>query len=215
MNSSQSQRQREQEIKRTLLKSSFLVFAMFAFAFALVPLYEVFCEVTGLNGKSINLVKETNQNNIDEIIVDKSRKVRVQFVANNNKHVPWDFAPVINEVYLHPGEVRSFKYKAKNLTGKDMIVRAVPSVSPNSAASYLRKIECFCFEKQSLKAGEDTSLPVQLYVHKSLPKDITTLTLSYSLFDITPKDKLEENKIKELSKNKHDNNEHSNAGEDI
>ena len=182
------QEQQKKGIKKTLIRSGILLVSMFAFAFALVPLYEVFCEVTGLNGKSSNLVEEASQNSIDEIVVDTSREVRVQFVANNNKHMPWDFAPVVDEVYLNPGKIQTFIFKAKNRTGKDMVAQAVPSVSPNVAASYLRKIECFCFDTQALRAGESVDMPVRLYVHSALPKDITTLTLAYSLFDVTPDD---------------------------
>ena len=168
-------------IRKTLIKSLIGLVLMFGFAFALVPIYEVLCEITGLNGRSQSLLNPTKQNNIDEVVVDYSRKIKLQFDATNNKHLPIEFGPTEQEVLLNPGSIQTFTYKVKNTTGKDMVVQAVPSTSPSEAASYLRKIECFCFYQQPLAAGEELEMPVRLYIHSSLPADVGAMTLSYTL----------------------------------
>lgn len=172
-------------IRKTLLKSLIGLVLMFGFAFALVPIYEVFCEITGLNGRSQSLLNPTKQNKIDEIVADYSRKIKLQFDATNNKHVPVEFGPTQQDTLINPGVIKTFTYKVKNTTGKDMVVQAVPSTSPNEAASYLRKIECFCFYQQPLGAGEEVEMAVRLYIHSSLPEDVGAMTLSYTLYDIT------------------------------
>ena len=176
---------KEQQMRCTIIKMLVGLVVMFAFAFALVPLYQLICDITGLNGNTSNLKQVEEINNIDEVEIDTSRKVRLQFVAINNKHVPVKFDAVTTETTLHPGEIKTYHYKLKNLTNKNMVVQAVPSVSPNLASSYLRKIECFCFSAQPLAPNEEAELFVNLYIHKKLPQDIGTLTLAYSLFDIT------------------------------
>ena len=172
------------KISRTTWRNVLLVVGMFGFAFALVPLYQVFCDITGLNGRTSNLVEEASQ--IDEVEVDLSRQVRVQFDATNHIDMPWAFRPNVPQMEIHPGEIHTTTYHAKNPTAKPMVAQIIPSVSPNNAASYLRKIECFCFEEQTLEPGESVDMPVRFYVHKALPADVTTLTLSYTIFDITP-----------------------------
>lgn len=155
---------------------------MFCFGFALVPLYDVFCEVTGLNGK-VDLVAA----NPDEIgLVDHSRKVKLQLVATNNESMPWRFKPQNSIVQISPGEMHQTAYIARNLTAEFMIAQAVPSVSPSEAAPFLKKINCFCFERQPLKAQEEKAMPLVVSVDPELPEHIHTITLSYTLFDITP-----------------------------
>ena len=175
---------RQQGVKRTLVKGGFAIVGMFLFAFALVPIYQILCDITGLNGNTSNL-REVANLNIDQVEVDYSREIKMQFVANNHKHAAWEFEPMTLEVKLHPGSIQTFYYRLKNLSGRDMVVQAVPSVSPNAAASYLRKVECFCFTAQPLPAGEETSLFVNMYIHKALPDDVNTMTLAYTLFDIS------------------------------
>ena len=171
------------KIRKTTLRSLLLIGGMFAFAFALVPLYNVFCDITGLNGRSESLNQAAKQ--VDEIEVDLSRQVRLQFLATNHRGMPWEFRPNRADIVVHPGEIHTITYYAGNPTTHFMTAQAIPSVSPGQAASYLRKLECFCFNEQTLAAGGKMDMPVRFYVHKALPTDINTLTLSYTLFDIT------------------------------
>lgn len=161
-------------------KLSFVVVGMFFFGFALVPLYDLFCDVTGLNGK-------TNSEAFipAEQIVDTSRTVKVQFVATNNENMPWDFKPNVFEIEVHPGEEKEATFFAQNPLGRQMTAQAVPSVSPGKAATYFHKTECFCFEQQTLEAGESIDMPLRFIVDRDLPKGVHTITLSYTIFDIT------------------------------
>lgn len=167
---------------KTVRKLVLAVFAMFGFGFALVPLYDVFCEVTGLNGKTNDTAATYNADGIDT-----SREVTVQFISRIAKDMPWTFEPMMAEIKVHPGERKLVKFYAKNDSTIDRIGQAVPSVSPGQAAVYLQKIECFCFNHQPLKASEDVEMALQFYVDPDLPEDVKTLTLSYTLYDITAK----------------------------
>lgn len=158
---------------------------MFGFGFALVPLYDVFCEITGLNGK-VDLVQAE-----PSTFIDHSRQVKLQMVAVNNETMPWRFRPVSSMVELSPGEMHQTAYLARNLTEGFMIAQAVPSVSPSEAAPYLEKINCFCFERQPLKGQEEKEMPLVVSISPELPEHIHTITLSYTLFDITPEQKAE------------------------
>lgn len=167
---------------KTVKKLILVVFAMFGFGFALVPLYNVFCDITGLNGKTATTVAKTNENGID-----KSRMITVQFISRTANGMPWTFEPMINEVKVHPGEVKLVKFYAKNESLNDIVGQAVPSVSPGQAAVYFQKIECFCFNQQPLKAHQDVEMALQFYVDTELPDEVSTITLSYTLYDITAK----------------------------
>lgn len=171
-----------QSNNRTVKKLLLVVVAMFGFGFALVPLYDVFCDITGLNGKTNDTAAIYEDGG-----VDKSRTVKVQFITRNAKGIPWKFEPVINEINVHPGEMKLVSFYAKNKAEHDIIGQAVPSVSPGLAANYFHKIECFCFTQQPLAAGKDVEMSLQFYVDVELPTDINTLTLSYTLYDITEK----------------------------
>ncbi|MEI6894015.1 MAG: cytochrome c oxidase assembly protein [Colwellia sp.] len=168
--------------RKTVKKLLLVVLAMFGFGFALVPLYDVFCDITGLNGKTNNTAVTYEGGS-----VDMSRTVKVQFITRNAKGIPWRFEPVINQVEVHPGEIKFVSFYAKNNANHDIVGQAVPSVSPGLAASYFHKIECFCFTQQPLKAAEEVEMTLQFYVDLALPADINTLTLSYTLYDITEK----------------------------
>jgi len=155
------------------------VFCMFGFAFALVPLYSVFCDVTGINGKTMG--PQVAQ---DITGIDMSRTVTLEFVANNNAQLPWDFFPETASIKLHPGEFIKTQYYAKNNTAHEMTVQAVPSVSPGLAAKYVKKLECFCFKQQTVAAHTSRWMPIQLTIDPELPTEIKTLSLSYTLFDV-------------------------------
>ncbi|OZG73273.1 cytochrome c oxidase assembly protein [Hahella sp. CCB-MM4] len=157
-----------------------IVVGMFGFGFALVPLYEVFCQVTGLNGKTGGRYEVSTT-----VQVDESRQIRVQFLTNTNENMPWQFKPLVREIKVHPGEQMKVEFYAKNTTGEMMVAQAVPSISPSEGAEFFHKTECFCFNQQILQPGEDINMPLIFLVDKDLPEGLHTLTLSYTLFDVT------------------------------
>lgn len=156
-----------------------LAVGMFGFAFALVPLYNVFCEITGLNGKTSGRVAFA-----EEQAVDSDRTVTVEFLAHVSTGMPWEFRPIAKKLKVHPGELYTAKFYARNRASQTVIGQAVPSVTPGQAASHLHKTECFCFTQQHLSAGEHVEMPVSFYVDPELPDNINTLSLSYTLFKV-------------------------------
>ena len=154
---------------------------MFGFGFLLVPLYDVFCRVTGLNGKVLNNGPVTQS-----VEINPDRRVKVQFLAVNNEAMPWRFKPEKSEITVFPGEMKQTAFVAFNPTQRGMVAQAIPSVAPSEAASHLHKVNCFCFEQQPLMAGEQRDMPLVFMIDNELPKHISTITLSYTLFDITP-----------------------------
>jgi cytochrome c oxidase assembly protein subunit 11 len=172
----------EQRNQRSFARIALVAVAMFGFGYLLVPLYDVFCEITGLNGK-------TGQ--IDEAVVearytpDESRLVTVQFVANHNQSMPWRFGPEVQTMQVHPGKVYTTNFLAENPTRRDMVGQAVPSVAPGKASRYFNKTECFCFNNQPLAAGESKAMPLRFIIDPKLPKDVQTVTLAYTVFDVT------------------------------
>lgn len=167
--------------RHILLQAGLVCVVMFGFGFAMVPLYRVFCDLTGINGRMAVVATETMAES------DASRIITVQFVANRNQDLPWEFRPEVSSIQVHPGEVRTVTYFAHNLRATPMVGRAVPSIAPGEAAKYLRKLECFCFTEQHFAGGEARDMPVRFYVDPKLPAGIETLTLSYTFFDATPK----------------------------
>lgn len=165
---------------KVIKKLVVVVIGMFGFGFALVPLYDILCEVTGLNGKTNTIAAST-----DNISVNKSRTINIEFIANTNKDMPWEFRPVEKRIQVHPGEVKLVNFYAKNNSYKPTVGQAVPSVSLGRGATYFNKIECFCFNRQPLEAGAETLMPLTFYVDEDLPRDINTLTLAYTLYDVT------------------------------
>lgn len=167
-------------ITKTLVKLLFGAVGMFVFAiFVLPPLYDVFCEVTGIGGKTAGPYQVTDAG------VDTTRTIKVQFIATNNGAMPWEFTPKVHEVTVHPGESTEVAFYAKNRTARDMVAQAIPSVTPFNAAEYFHKTECFCFNQQPLQAGMETNMPLVFIVDRDLPKSVRTITLSYTLFDVT------------------------------
>jgi cytochrome c oxidase assembly protein subunit 11 len=166
--------------KRLVLRLVGVVVGMFAFGFALVPLYDVFCEITGANGKTAGQYTDAQ---VQE--VDTSREITIQFLTNNNADMPWEFRPAVRKLVVHPGEVNATEFYARNPSLKKMMGQAIPSVTPFHAAEYLHKTECFCFDQQQLAGGEAIDMPLQFIIDSDLPDDVTTLTLSYTLFDVS------------------------------
>lgn len=158
------------------------VLAMFAFGYALVPLYNLVCEITGYNGRNS---ATTTVADISSYQADQSRSVKVEFVTSVGTDLPWKFWGPDKSLQLHPGEMATVKFYATNRATKPRTGQAVPSVSPSQASKYFRKTECFCFNEQYFEAGETREMPVTFLVDPALPADIDTVTLSYTFFRST------------------------------
>lgn len=150
-----------------------------AFGFALVPLYDVICRITGFNGRTNEAPIAMPQNTQ----VDTTRWVTVEFLSHTMPGVGLEFVPEKFSMKVHPGRVAQVNYTVKNQTAQAFIGQAVPSVTPAVAAPYFQKIECFCFSQQTFKAGETRSMPVVFVVAPDLSKDMGTVTLSYTFFE--------------------------------
>lgn len=164
-----------------------VVLAMFGFAFALVPLYEVFCDLTGLNGKASGLLNSSSQTVQDAKLVTQpgqvvGREVTIQFLAHVGNGLPWEFRPMQRQLRVRVGEMNSTRFYVRNRAGHAVIGQAVPSVSPGVAAQYLHKTECFCFRQQRLEAGDEVEMPLTFIVDRELPAEINTFSLSYTFF---------------------------------
>ncbi|MFJ4144870.1 cytochrome c oxidase assembly protein [Pseudomonas sp. NPDC089734] len=165
-------------IRKLVARLLLIVVLMFAFGFALVPLYDVMCKVFGINGKTGDPYQGAQ-------MIDSQRLVRVQFISTNAVDMVWAFYPRSEQVEVHPGAVNEMIFVAQNPTDKAMTAQAVPSISPGQAAAYFHKTECFCFTQQMLQPGERIEMPVRFIVDRDLPKEVKHLTLAYTLFDIT------------------------------
>ena len=150
--------------RKLTLKLLVAVVAMFGFGFALVPLYDVMCDTLGINGK-------TNTESVLQpqgMVPDESRTIRVEFMAHLNHDMPWSFEPKQSFMQVHPGQVIQTAYLAKNLSDRDIVGQAVPSVSPGLGASYFNKIECFCFNQQPLAAKAQAEMPLIFYIEPDI-----------------------------------------------
>ena len=166
--------------QRLVRKLVFVVIAMFGFGFALVPIYDVFCDLTGINGK-------TDAEAAEEVIyeVDTSREITIEFVTSLNESAPIEFYAERKKMKVHPGQYYTVNFYAQNKTNKDMVARAIPSISPGITAEYFEKIECFCFDEQTFKAKERKTMPVRFVINPELETRYRTITLSYTFFDNT------------------------------
>ncbi len=169
--------QRDQANNRVLKKGLLVSVIMVGFGFALVPLYDVICEVTGLNGKTGVIATE------DVTSQTANHTVTVQFDGTVNSDLPWSFKPQQFSMEVVPGKLYSTEYIAQNIAEIDVTGQAVPSVAPNEASLYFSKTECFCFTEQLLTPGEKKNMPVTFIVSSDIPKDIEVLTLSYTFFN--------------------------------
>jgi len=171
---------KELSTSRTTLKLLFVVVGMFGFGFALVPLYDLICDITGLNGKTDGLyVAGENERVVED------RIVKVQFLTSNNVDMPWEFEPETRALEVHPGKLNATNFRVRNPAGRTITAQAIPSVTPSRAAQYFHKTECFCFGQQELASGEALDMPLRFIIDADLPADIGTVTLSYTLYDIT------------------------------
>ncbi len=158
---------------------------MFGLGFAMVPLYEKFCQITGITDT-------TARKTVEDYTINKNRVIRVEFDATINQDLEFEFRPLTPFVEVHPGETREVNFFVKNNTQRDIVAQAVPSVTPIFATTHLNKIECFCFTQQTLKAGEERIMPLRFVLDDGVPEEISTVTLSYTFMDIN-RDKLQKN----------------------
>lgn len=169
------------KLRPLLVKLVALPILMFGFGYLMVPLYDVFCDLTGLNGKTGSM---TNQE-ANQLVINKERSIKVQFVASVNQNGPWEFEPTEVTMMAHPGQTYNTAYFAKNKLDKEMTSQSVPSVSPQEASTYFKKTECFCFTEQKFKASEGREMPLTFVIDPELPEDVDTIILSYTLFTKT------------------------------
>jgi cytochrome c oxidase assembly protein subunit 11 len=164
--------------RRIVRRLAVVVLAMFGFGFALVPLYDVFCDITGINGKTGRIAAEEALTRS----VDEQRTVTVEFLASVNSELPWEFRPLVKKIEVHPGEIREVNYFARNRSGHMIAGQAVPSLAPGVAAKYFNKTECFCFTRQTLGPGEGKDMPLRFVVDPDLPAEVRTVSLSYTFY---------------------------------
>jgi len=167
---------RRQENRRLLIRLGVAAVAMFGFGFAMVPFYEKICEVGGIN----NLLRPDEAVNTQ---VDPSRKLVIEFDANTHD-LPWRFRPLQNAIEAHPGQLVQVAFEVSNTRDVPVTGQAVPSYGPQVAERYFRKLECFCFTRQTLAPGETRTMPVVFVVDPALPREVQTITLSYTFFEI-------------------------------
>lgn len=173
--------------KKVFIVGGIAAVVMFAFCFAMVPLYSVLCKATGSNtsingGQLLTAVPEK-----PDQPADLTREVTVQFIAVKHNGMPWEFYPRTASMKVHPGENNKVLFYIKNTLPQDSVVQAIPSMTPTEALSHFHKIQCFCFTQQPLKAHEAKDMPMVFRIDNDLPKNIHVITLAYTLFDVTPK----------------------------
>ena len=163
--------------KRLALKLGAGAVVALAFGFALVPLYNVLCEATGLNGKT-----NAESARTAAVKVDKSRWVTVQFTGTIMPGLSWEFHPLVASMRVHPGEITRVSYYAKNPTNQTIVGQAVPSITPGQAAQHFVKLDCFCFRQQALEPGAEKEMGLTFIISPELSKEVGTVTLSYAFF---------------------------------
>lgn len=170
------------------VKLSLLAVAMLGFSYAMVPMYRSACDAGLINPQRIdssNPYANVNTNvDTSNTQVDKTRWITVEFVANMNEKMPWNFAPQQKSVKIHPGEMTNVVYDVVNTTNREIVGVAIPSYGPALAVEYFKKVECFCFTKQTMAPNEKRGMPVVFVVTPDLPRDVNTITLSYTFFEV-------------------------------
>jgi cytochrome c oxidase assembly protein subunit 11 len=164
---------------RLIMILVFGIIFMFGFCYMLIPLYNLICKKEGINGKAANSATVVNPN----MQVDYSRTIKVDFTTTTNGNLKFKFIPLNRHFDIHPGERKLVYFYAENLTGQDITVQAIPSITPTDAARFLKKTECFCFTQQYFFKGEKADMPVYFFIEPEIGKDIKEVTLSYTLFD--------------------------------
>ncbi len=173
--------------RRLLGKLLVVVAGMFGFGYALVPMYRAICDALGVNVLSLAEKRQTSWTGGDTLTqpnsqVDTSRTITVEFDANARG--PWDFKPAVASLQVHPGEMATVMYEFKNVQNRTMAAQAIPSYAPHQASPHFNKLECFCFNEYKLAPGEVRRWPVVFIIDPKLPRDVTTITLSYTFFEV-------------------------------
>ena len=165
-------------------KLGVIVLGMFGFGYALVPIYKAICEITGINILALSEleVPGAKRSLPANTQVDRSRTITVEFDVNVRG--PWHFKPEVRSLQVHPGELSTVMYEFQNIQNRTMAAQAIPSYAPRQSAGHFNKLECFCFTQYTLEAGEKKSWPVAFVIDPRLPKDVTTITLSYTFFEV-------------------------------
>lgn len=165
-------------------KLGVITLGMFAFGYALVPIYNAICEMTGINvlalaEREVPGARPTQPANTQ---VDRTRSITVEFDVNARG--PWQFKPAVRSLQVHPGELNTVMYEFQNVQNRTMAAQAIPSYAPKQSAAHFNKLECFCFNQYTLAPGEKKAWPVAFVIDPKLPKDVTTITLSYTFFEV-------------------------------
>ena len=174
--------------RRMLGKLAVVAALMFGFGYALVPMYRAICDALGINVLSVSEQRiaqgwlGNNKPSAGNTQVDTSRTITVEFDANARG--PWDFKPAVSSLQVHPGELTTVMYEFRNQQNRTMAAQAIPSYAPRQASAHFNKLECFCFNEYTLAPGEKKQWPVVFVIDPKLPKDVTTITLSYTFFEV-------------------------------
>ena len=170
--------------RRLLGKLALVTLMMFGFGYALIPLYKSICEALGINVLSLSERAATGvgTGKAGNTQIDRSRTITVEFDANARG--PWEFKPAVRSLQVHPGELTTVMYEFTNVQNRTLSAQAIPSYAPKQAMAHFNKIECFCFNEYTLKPGEAKHWPVVFYIDPKLPKDVATITLSYTFFEV-------------------------------
>jgi cytochrome c oxidase assembly protein subunit 11 len=166
----------KQENRAVARRLAVIALGMFGFGFALVPFYNQICAALGVNSL-------TQRDSVSNTQVDVSRTVTIEFDSNTH-NLPWRFRPALKQIEVHPGQLATVEYEIVNQRAEPVTGQAVPSYGPQFAGEYFRKLECFCFTQQTLAAGETRRMPVSFVVDPKLPKDVNTITVSYTFFEV-------------------------------
>jgi cytochrome c oxidase assembly protein subunit 11 len=171
------------EDRKMLGKLAVVAAGMFAFGYALIPLYKHICELTGINILALGEKQVPGASSAaPNSQVDRTRTITVEFDANARG--PWTFKPALASVQVHPGELATVMYEFQNVQDHRMAAQAIPSYAPRQAAAHFNKLECFCFNQYTLEPGEKKQWPVAFVIDPKLPKDVKTITLSYTFFEV-------------------------------
>ena len=176
--------------RRMLMKLGVVALAMFGFGYALVPMYRTICDALGINVLSVServtgaglTAAGARRANTQ---VDTTRTITVEFDANARG--PWEFKPAVRSMQVHPGQLATVMYEFRNAQDRTMAAQAIPSYAPMHSGAHFNKLECFCFNEYTLQPGERRQWPVVFYVDPKLPRDVTTITLSYTFFEVAGK----------------------------
>jgi len=174
-----------QRNRRTAIVLSLVVLGMFGFGFAMVPLYNLICQVTGVQSVALRTSVEPDEIK-QSVAVDPNRRVTVKFDTTVNPNLPWEFEAQTNVIEVMPGEVMEVMFLARNRSNSAVTGQAIPSVVPWQATGFFSKLECFCFNKQTLAGGELAEMPLRFVVSPDLPANIESLTLSYNFMGLKP-----------------------------